>query len=126
MTPNAVGPSAIAPRPLGLTLVLSIVAIAGMAAILSTWTKRAESMARYPLLTTEILYSLLAVTALGVLGIAGIFRWRRWGLYLFMISGAAYFGLEWFALQGTPKSLRILMAMILVGLNVMPLLWRFR
>lgn len=115
-----------APRPLGLTLVLSIVGIAGLAALNIALTRQAETTARFPRMSLEIHYAILAAIVLGLLGIYGIFQWRRWGLALFTLAGAAYFGLEYFALEGNPKSLRVLMALILVWFNAFPVWWRFR
>jgi uncharacterized membrane protein (DUF2068 family) len=115
-----------APRPLGLTLVLSIVGIAGLAALNMTLTRQVATMARFPRMSQEIHYAILAAIVLGLLGIFGTFQWRRWGLALFTVAGAAYFGLEYYALEGNPKSLRVLMALILVWFSSIPVWWRFR
>lgn len=115
-----------APRPLGLTLVLCIVGIAGLAALTTSATRPASVLASFPRLSQEIHFSILASLLLGLWGIYGIFQWRRWGLLLFSAAAAAYFGLEYYALEGNPRTLRVLMAMILVGMNALPLWWRFR
>lgn len=115
-----------APRPLGLTLVLAIVGLAAFFSGMNAWAQRAQHMARYPLLNDTRLYCILALTALTLLGLLGIVRWRRWGLYLYGIASAALFGLEFLAYSGNPKSARTLLALILVGMNALPLWWRFR
>jgi hypothetical protein len=115
-----------APRPLGLTLVLSIVGIAGVAALNLAVARQAETMARFPRMSLPIHYSILAAIVLSLVGLYGTFQWRRWGLALFTLAAGAYFGLEYFALEGNPKSLRVLMALILVWFNAFPVWWRFR
>ena len=80
--------AAATPRPLPLSILLVLIVAMNVIGELKGWTQRGELMRAIPKLTTTLFGLWASAPPIAIAGAAGLWFFRRWGLYLLGISWA--------------------------------------
>jgi mRNA interferase MazF len=85
-------------RPIGLAIVLIIVAAANIFGLIFGLTHREEFFTQFPRFTPELWTVYLLCPPIAIAALAALWFWRKWGLWLAYLVGALVFGIELYAL----------------------------
>jgi len=94
-------------RPLGLSVLLVLLVVASAFGFYKVFTQRTEFFAEYPRLTPALWRCYLAIPALNLVSIAGLWSLRRWGYWLTCLILVLSLSIELYAMGLAPHVIRI-------------------
>ncbi len=101
-------------RPIGLAIVLIVVALANVFGLIYGLTHREEFFTQFPRFTMELWTAYLLSAPGAIIALTAMWFWRKWGLWLAYVVGALVFGIELYALPFGWHLVRIIVSVGLI------------
>jgi hypothetical protein len=112
-------------RPLALQAVLVALIVLALAGGWNAATQRELFFSEFPRFTPGLWALYLGWVPVGIAAKVGMLLWRRWGFWLTLGGGLLVAGIELYVGMG-PKTLRVLVSLLLVAALARPHWERFR
>jgi hypothetical protein len=112
-------------RPVSLTAFLAVLSLACLGGGIHGLLTRGEFLAQFPRLSPWMLAVMIASAFVSIAANLALLCWRRWGLWVHLVTGPALFALE--LAGGLPflKTLRVPVSLALLALLLRPHWRRF-
>jgi hypothetical protein len=124
LTPAADG---IGRRPLGLAVVLVLLAVTNTFGGIFGLTHRADFFAQFPRLTPSLWNLYLLCPLIGVTAMVAMWFWRKWGFWLACIGAVVVFAIELYVMgPGVWKIFRVPFSLALIIFFIRPVWNQFK
>jgi MFS superfamily sulfate permease-like transporter len=124
LTPSA---SSIARRPLGLAVIIVLLAVANTFGGIYGLTHRADFFSQFPRLTMSLWNIYQLCPLIGVTAMVAMWFWRRWGFWLACIGAAVVFAIELYVMgPAVWKIFRVPFSLALITFFIRPVWNQFK
>jgi hypothetical protein len=113
-------------RPIGLAVMLILLALANTFGGIFGLTHRAEIFSEFPRFTPALWNVYILCPLVGITAMAAMWYWRKWGFWLACVGAAIVFGIELYAMGLGLHLSRIVLAMGLIIFFMRPVWRQFR
>ncbi len=124
LTPAA---GSIARRPLGLTVIIVLLALANTFGGIYGLTHRLDFFSQFPRLTSPLWNVYLLCPFIGITAMIAMWFWRRWGFWLACLGAAVVFAIELYVMgPAVGKIYRVPLSLALLIFFIRPVWNQFK